>query len=98
MTCPPPALSKATHDVRPMNGGRGQPSTLTGTSVRGNGTLYTRSAWFHVPAAPRMRTISSVGKGPGRAAGAGPAGGEGGGVRGAAASAVPAIKTRHARR
>lgn len=53
----PPAL-KAAQLVRPMNGGIVQPSTATGTSLRGAVILKTPSASIRVPFRPVTVSIT----------------------------------------
>ena len=58
-----PALSsalKAAQLVSPMNGGSFQPSTVTGTSLRGEVTLNTPSASLRVPLRPVMVSTAAV--------------------------------------
>jgi len=50
-------LIKEIQDDKPMKGGRGQPSTITFTSVRGKMTLKTPSSLNDAPLTPRICSI-----------------------------------------
>src|ERR1043166_9033774 len=54
----------AAHEVNPMNGGNGAPSTITFTSVRGCETLKTFSGSFHAPFNPVTRSTVAVSSAP----------------------------------